>query len=1295
MADDRFPFGKEINDVGSETNESYYSEVTSNGGSYKKSSNETGSETNVSQIESVSSTSEIVSETITASETTTAASTASTTATVTTASVATVGTVAAVTIGVITGAAIVQTIFGRNFSYSSSMEDRAIYYSLEVEYEKDALVYVHLLDEQNNEVGINEFEIVTEENKDHVDKNIYEISGEFYDLHYHQNYNLEAYYFDGEERFVIYEQKDLTIEFIDYDLYNVNFTFDSPNQRLKMTFDYDYTELNKQIDIQFFDMEEEVIYSETMITSIDKDNPDFIDYGESYYHSSKVVEVEGVLADNSYRVSITLGERQLYQNSFSMPGITQCVFVDEFTYESDMISRQMYYHFDVNVSQDEIVYLSLFDESNQLVEQKEYQITLEDCELVDDKYYASIDDVFNNLHYKEIYHVSIYYIDGISEISIFEMEDIKIDYQPYSVNGFAYTPDSRNLKANISFYYTFDLTDMMYEIEVKDINDVIAYNHIFVPEVDSENPGYIDYGEGYYRMLYEGEITDLSPSNTYQINIYSVTSNETINQYAGQITMPGVDQQVFINANDFTYSSEMKSRSISYSGRVNINQNETLYVALYDDNNEVIETKSHEIDMQETYIEEDLNYFNIEGTYSNLSYSGSYQLEIYYYEGLIKTTLLSKAGLKIDYIPNELTNLYISPDSPYLKASISFDMTFDKENTKIHIEASDNQSTIVYSEDIYTSLATSDKQTNLIDYGEGFYQATFMSDITNLNYSESYHLIISIVDEDKTNVLMEESFTMPDIAQNAHVIEDSFTYESDMYLRTYYYYLSIVSEISRPIYIALYDDKDVLVSTNTHDVTSSGEDEPVDIEGSFTLSYKKNYRIVVYYLEGLVEMNIYSINNITLDYEVFVTSNVITSADAPNKSATISFDMTFDEENKEINVYFKDGEDIKYNETILTSFSDSQPGFIDYGEGLYQATFTSNATGLDINKTYQVLVTLTDSTSGEETVLIDTSVTLPDVPQQVNIAEFSTSSSMTEHSIDAIAFVESEIETTVYVSIYDSDEQLLDTHEHEIGVTTELSDGGIEINDTFTDLDYQSNYTVRYSYNNQLVGFTIFEQEVSIDYVPNEVTSTSFNYDASTRSFRFTSDVTFDEEGTNFEIIFSDLAGATLASETFTSVIDSDNPGYHDYGGGLYGMRHVTSIMSGFTTGQEYQVIIKVGNNTIYEEDFTMPESEDGYKPFVTLSNYESNYETESVLLVYTFIENGITYDSYVIQITNLYDSTTTEVEVSVQVVDEQVSIYLTMGEYGLGSGFTYRIQLCGVDGQSSHIILAQNAIYY
>ena len=214
MADDKLPYGQEINYVGSENNSLYISDVTGRRGSFKQSSSSESD--NLSQVNvdnKLSSSIGAEAETATSvAEVQTA--TGATGVAATTATAAAGATVIAVTIGIVTiGTSFAVT--AHNFSYSSNMMDRSIYYSLELESDKSMFVYTHLLDAKGNEIELQEFEVYVPEDMDephmqHERNGYYPIYGEFHELHYHTQYKFEAFYYEEDEtQKVFFEQTGL------------------------------------------------------------------------------------------------------------------------------------------------------------------------------------------------------------------------------------------------------------------------------------------------------------------------------------------------------------------------------------------------------------------------------------------------------------------------------------------------------------------------------------------------------------------------------------------------------------------------------------------------------------------------------------------------------------------------------------------------------------------------------------------------------------------------------------------------------------------------------------------------------------------------------------------------------------------------------------------------------------------------------------------------------------------------------------------------------------------------------
>ena len=204
MAEEKlFSNDVEFNEVGHEFNEGYLSDVQGT----RASVSTKDVESSVSEAEPASTvpageaTAEAASGTAAAAGETTSVGVVVTT---TGAAVTTTGVIIVVGAGLLTSAIV--TI--RSFEFSPDSIEKAIYYSLTVEYDNDATLYVHLLDEDNVEISKNEHEIVIADAYEEDDIKFTYAEGEFTDLSYNTAYLIEAYYFDGLENKIVYRSEE-------------------------------------------------------------------------------------------------------------------------------------------------------------------------------------------------------------------------------------------------------------------------------------------------------------------------------------------------------------------------------------------------------------------------------------------------------------------------------------------------------------------------------------------------------------------------------------------------------------------------------------------------------------------------------------------------------------------------------------------------------------------------------------------------------------------------------------------------------------------------------------------------------------------------------------------------------------------------------------------------------------------------------------------------------------------------------------------------------------------------------
>lgn len=569
MANQKHPYGQEINEFGSEDNALYISDVTGNRGSFKqKSVSESDNLSQINADNNLTSSLSVEAESMTSVAEVTSASTSATGIAATTATGVAGATAIAVTIGIVSIGASLAAI-AHNFSYSSNMMDRSIYYSLEVEATKDMFVYTHLLDEENNEVEVHEFEIYKYESFDepHIQderNGYYPIYGEFHELHYHTQYTFEAFYYEEDEtRKVFYEQKGLEVAFEPYNVGDVDISFDPTNMAAQVSFNYFYSENDKEVKISFVDDQtKQVTYEESFLTSIESAS---VDYGEGYYQSHYELISEGLEPEHTYILNISIDGNNLYNQSFVMPLIEQTIFFEEFSYESDMTSRSIYTYYYLRITANEYVTLNLYNEAGDLVASKERYITLEDSSPDGETYYYSLDEEFSNLDYQTNYSLELFYYVNNNKILINQQQELMIEIEANSITNVSYEFDARRKAMRYTFDMTFDSVRQEVSTDIIDVTGAEINSQPFYTVIDPENPGYVDYGGGIYGIRFTSEvITSLEGEHYYTIR-FSMNQSEIYNsEFYFPISEEGYIPYVSLNGYSSNYEDKVVNLAYTY-----------------------------------------------------------------------------------------------------------------------------------------------------------------------------------------------------------------------------------------------------------------------------------------------------------------------------------------------------------------------------------------------------------------------------------------------------------------------------------------------------------------------------------------------------------------------------------------------------------------------------------------------------------------------------------------------------------------------------------------------------------
>ena len=567
MADDKLPYGQEINYVGSENNSLYISDVTGRRGSFKQSSSSESD--NLSQVNvdnKLSSSIGAEAETATSvAEVQTA--TGATGVAATTATAAAGATVIAVTIGIVTiGTSFAVT--AHNFSYSSNMMDRSIYYSLELESDKSMFVYTHLLDAKGNEIELQEFEVYVPEDMDephmqHERNGYYPIYGEFHELHYHTQYKFEAFYYEEDEtQKVFFEQTGLEIEYIPYSVSNVELSFNAADASANISFDYFYTENNKEVKITFTDKEnQQVSFQEVFLTSVESAT---VDYGEGYYESHYELTSEGLEPEHSYDLDISIDGVNLYNQSFVMPLIAQTIFFEDFGYETDLSTRSISVYYYLRITANEYVTLNLYNEAGDIVAAREQYVSLEDASQDGEDYYYSLDATFSDLEYVTNYHLELCYFFNNNKIAIDQQQNLMIEVEANSITNVTYELDARRKAMRYSFDMTFTEVRKEVSVSIFALTGADIDSQLFYTVINEENPGYVDYGGGLYGIRFTSEIiAGLEANQDYGLR-FTMDQSEIYND---MFFLPTSEEGYipYVSLNGYTSDYENKTVNLAYT----------------------------------------------------------------------------------------------------------------------------------------------------------------------------------------------------------------------------------------------------------------------------------------------------------------------------------------------------------------------------------------------------------------------------------------------------------------------------------------------------------------------------------------------------------------------------------------------------------------------------------------------------------------------------------------------------------------------------------------------------------
>lgn len=540
-----FSSGVEFNEVGHEFNEGYLSDVQGT----RASVSTKDVESSVSEAEPASTvpageaTAEVASGTAAVAET----SSVGVVVTTTGAAVTTTGVIIVVGAGLLTSAIITF----RSFEFSPDPVDKAIYYSLAVEYDNDATLYVHLLDEENKEISKNEHEIVIADAYEEEDIKWTDVSGEFTDLSYNTAYLIEAYYFDGLENKIVYRSEEpIIIEQIPsvhVSIEGFEYSGDPIEKAIYYAFTAEYDN-DVTLSVRLLDQENNVIATsdhEILLADAYEE--------ETEQENIKYTFVEGSFTDLSYDIPYTIEasyfdgvETQIAYTSEKSIILEQVpsvhIKVDNFKYSTDPVNKTIDYSLNIELDNDATLYVSLYNEEGTELTRQEHNVFIEDAYQDNGISYLDIEDQFTDLAYDTVYEIKVSYYNGIEEELAYETEQsIIIEYNSLGLTSISYSIDAKRkaFSATVEVYYDEDAMEN---------NSVYAYLYDADQEV---------VGEKYIPLLDGGQGGDAGGEGNSEFIEYSNGQFGVKSTFAFKDLTPGVTYSLAVVAREYTQSQDL------------------------------------------------------------------------------------------------------------------------------------------------------------------------------------------------------------------------------------------------------------------------------------------------------------------------------------------------------------------------------------------------------------------------------------------------------------------------------------------------------------------------------------------------------------------------------------------------------------------------------------------------------------------------------------------------------------------------------------------------------------------
>lgn len=776
----------------------------------------------------------------------------------------------------------------------------------------------------------------------------------------------------------------------------------------------------------------------------------------------------------------------------------------------------------------------------------------------------------------------------------------------------------------------------------------------------------------------------------------------------GAIIIAAAAANVF--GHDFSLSIEPMTRSINYDLIVEFQTDNKLYVSIVDDRKQEVALNTHDLTVNDAYVEEGKLFYDVNGSFSGLETDVNYKLEAYAFDasGVRFEVYTSETSFVVPYTPVTGVSNFQYKENPVEQIiEFSFDVSIEEETT-IYAHLLDENGDEVVLEEFPVRKGNNDAAS--IDPSITTIYGSFSDISAGIDYIfEAYGYasdgsVFTIYRHD-------EPLRLGSIGVQ---FVDGFEYSYDVYNKKALLFYSIGMINDDTVNVRVLDENGTIYGTATNEVKLEDASQDGDI----------------YYYQ--VETEITGLQaGIDYYFEVYVTDSenneaILYRTEAPSHMASTNI-ISISDPTYSGNGYLKTldyqftigvvGDDVIYvNATNIATGSSTRTNQheitydsnSDDNEQYYTITGTLNniAPGED----YTFEVSANDSDKESFVFYIEDGVLIPSIPIE-NISNFATA----YDEIEKIITYEFDVITSeghsVYVQLENEQRQQLNINEHYATPTTSATTNYTHLNGAFENLDLETPYYFSiYAYDEDDNRIDLFasEEPVEIPTPTFGVTELIINADPARKAIRVNASLYYNED--NFgktaliELLDSNEepvnGSARLIALSPEEALDNEHVRSD---GALYYYNDGYTFVE-LTSGETYTVVISYldeeGNPTapdkvVLKQQEVLLETSDEYLPYISLISYEADTMEQIVNIYYDYRPNEVTYDHFDVLVENINGTDTLSDEyqdVGDGPADNGNAVVISMEG---SSGYSYSIKLYGVDSLGNRTLLIQHAIYY